>query len=96
MDLMLQKLDLSSKEPELQCDDHLLKFLSKLLSKSRVWAEARWNMSSQIQDGDPKPCQNEGHSSHMPDLDQMVWMQSMDLGNDQWFEDVLGMPRTFY
>ncbi|CAI7653043.1 unnamed protein product [Penicillium glandicola] len=96
MDCMLQKLDLSSKEPELQCNDHLLKFLSKLLSKCQVWAEARWNMSSQIQNGDLRPCQNDSHSNHIPDLDQMVWMQSMDLGNDQWFEEILGMPATFY
>jgi hypothetical protein len=97
MDCLLQKLDLSSKEPELQCNDHLLKFLSKLLSRCRVWAEARWNMASQIQE----PCRNPNTDTisqphHIPDLDQMVWMQSMDLGDDQWFEDVLGMPATFY
>jgi hypothetical protein len=96
MDSMLNKLDISSKEPELQCSDHLLKFLSKLLSRCRVWAEYRWNLSSQMQNGDTTPCQSEGHSKHIPDLDQMVWMQSMDLGNDQWFENVLGMPTNFY
>ncbi|OQE46765.1 hypothetical protein PENCOP_c001G03208 [Penicillium coprophilum] len=96
MESMHRKLDLSSKEPELQCNDHLLKFLSKLLSRCQVWAEARWDMSSQIENGDTRPCQNDSHNRRIPDLDQMVWMQSMDLGNDQWFEDVLGMSTTSY
>ena len=109
MDRMLQKLELSSKEPELQCNDHLLKYLSKLLTRCRVWGEVRWNMASQVQDAETRlgrdassdaHCpslgysQSQGHS--IPDLDQMVWMQSMDLGNEQWFEDVLGMPETLY
>nr|Q0CF67.2 RecName: Full=Transcription factor ATEG_07667; AltName: Full=Azasperpyranone A biosynthesis cluster B protein ATEG_07667 [Aspergillus terreus NIH2624] len=101
MDCMLQKLDLSSKEPELQCNDHLLKFLSKLLSRCRVWAEARWNIASQMQDGDTRQCRSanpdtNSHNYYIPDLDQMVFMQSMDLGDDQWFENVLGMPTMFY
>ncbi|KAJ5515028.1 C6 transcription factor [Penicillium fimorum] len=96
MESMRQKLDLSSKEPELHCHDHLLKFLSKLLSKCQVWAEARWNIGSETGNGDTRPCQSDPHNSPIPDLDQMVWMQSMDLGNDQWFEDVLGMPATFF
>ncbi|CAG7938510.1 unnamed protein product [Penicillium nalgiovense] len=99
MDCMLQKLDQSSKE--LQCDDHLLKLLSKLLTKCRRWAEARLKMASQLQDMGSTPCQSSNpdttsHDHHIPYLDQMVWMQSMDLGNDQWFEDVLGIPTTFY
>ncbi|KAJ5654301.1 hypothetical protein N7490_001304 [Penicillium lividum] len=95
MDLMLKKLDLSSKEPELQCNDHLLKFLSKLLSRCRVWADYHWNLSSQMQNGDTEPSQSEDYTGHIPDLDQMGWMHSMDLGNDQWFDNVLG-PATFY
>ncbi|OAX80955.1 hypothetical protein ACJ72_04703 [Emergomyces africanus] len=107
MDLLLQKLDLSSKEPELRCNDHLLKYLSKLLTNCRRWAEVRWNMapaSSQTQTVEARPDQNANpdtvtshshHSHNIPDLDQMVWMQSMDLGDDQWFEDVLGIPPAF-
>ncbi|EGC47877.1 C6 transcription factor [Histoplasma capsulatum var. duboisii H88] len=103
MDHLLQKLALSSKEPELQCDDHLLKYLSKLLARCRVWGETRWNMASQVQDVESRQADRAttpdttSHShSHIPDLDQMAWMQSMDLGDDQWFEDVLGIPTTFY
>ena len=95
IDCILQKLDLSSKEPELQCNDHLLKYLSKLLTRCRVWAEARWNMASHIQNEEANP-DRKCHNHQIPNLDQMVWMQSMDLGDDQWFEDVLGMPATFY
>ncbi|KAJ6140345.1 hypothetical protein N7471_006831 [Penicillium samsonianum] len=101
MDCMLQKLDLGSKEPELQCNDHLLKLLSKLLNKCRLWAEARLTMASQLQDMETRPCRSANsdttsHNHHIPDLDQIIWMQSMDLGDDQWFEDVLGIPTTFY
>ncbi|PLB55474.1 C6 transcription factor [Aspergillus steynii IBT 23096] len=109
MDRMLQKLDLSSKEPELQCNDHLLKYLFKLLTRCRVWGEVRWNMPSQAHDVEARSgrsassdaiCPSQGYSQSqghsIPDFDQMVWMQSMDLGNEQWFEDVLGMPETIY
>lgn len=101
MDCMLQKLDLGSKEPKLQCNDHLLKLLSKLLNKCRLWAEARLTMASQLQDMETRPCRSANsdttsHNHHIPDLDQIIWMQSMDLGDDQWFEDVLGIPTTFY
>ncbi|RDW76677.1 fungal specific transcription factor domain-containing protein [Aspergillus mulundensis] len=126
MDCMLQRLDLATKEPELQgCGDHLLLFLSKLLSRSRVWGEARWNLEGQGQQMDDvqTSCQSasvppttivgsesdaagqgqaqiqtqaQTYSYYVPDLDQMVFMQSMDLGDDRWFENVLGMPPTFY
>ncbi|PGH09547.1 hypothetical protein GX51_00653 [Blastomyces parvus] len=103
MDCLLQKLELGSKEPELQCDDHLLKYISKLLARSRVWGEARWNMASLVQDVETAPDPGRGVNSdatlrdhYIPNLDQMAWMQSMDLGNDQWFEDVLGIPPAFY
>ncbi|KAL4900319.1 hypothetical protein BDW74DRAFT_170898 [Aspergillus multicolor] len=123
MDCMLQRLDLASKEPELQgCGDHLLLFLSKLLSRSRMWGEARWNLEGQGQSqmddvqsschSAPVPSttitgsesdaasqgqpQTQTYNYYVPDLDQMVVMQSMDLGDNQWFENVLGMPPTFY
>ncbi|OJD18043.1 hypothetical protein AJ78_01935 [Emergomyces pasteurianus Ep9510] len=107
IDLLLQKLDLGSKEPELQCNDHLLKYLSKLLTKCQRWAEVRWNMAPQGQSVETRRNRNANtdttsdsqqhhHHHYIPDLDQMVWMQSMDLGDDQWFEDVLGIPPSFY
>jgi len=89
MDSVLQRLELGCREPELQCDDHFLKYLSKLISRCRGWAEARLNVAPQTSDA-------HGQLHHIPDLDQMGWLQSMDLGDDQWFEDVLGMPKTFY
>lgn len=101
IDSMLQRIELGSKEPELQCNDHLLKYLSKLLSRCRMWGETRWHITSQVQDVETRASRsvNSGtisHNYHVPDLDQMIWMQSMDLGNEQWFEDVLGMPATVY
>ncbi|PYH96454.1 putative C6 transcription factor [Aspergillus ellipticus CBS 707.79] len=97
MDCMLERLDLcSSKEPELQCNDHLLHYLSKLLARCRAWAEARWNMTASSPLQDNRPCSDTApHNYHIPDLDQIVWMQSMDLGDDKWFDDVLSIPSTF-
>lgn len=100
MDCMLQKLEMSSKEPSLHCNDNLFKLLSKLLNKCRVWAEAWWNMTSHIQDMEtgPRRSADPDATSHnyIPDLDQIAWMQSMDLGSDQWLEDVLGVPTALY
>lgn len=122
LDCMLQRLDLASKEPELQgSDDHLLLFLSKLLQRSRLWGEARWSLDQGSGQGQRQmediqsSCQSsiaappvdvesdaashyltQAQAQYIPDLDQMSFMQSMNLGDDQWFENVLGMPPTFY
>ena len=95
IDCMIQRLDLGSKEPGLQCDDNLFKLFSNLLSKCRMWAGARSDMASRIQHVDARSCQSAdpgaaSHNSYIPDLDRMVWMQSMDLESDQWFEDAMG------
>lgn len=102
VDCMLQKLDLSSREPQLRCDDHLMKYLSKLLSRSRMWTEVRWNEARQVQDLGVNSVPSyqvdvaeQGlHDSSVPDFDQMAWIQKMDLGDERWFEDILGMPAT--
>lgn len=97
MDCILQKLNLSSREPELQCDDHFLVYLCKLLTRCRLWAEAGWIMTSQTYDLGASRSMNHdtSYEHHIPNMDQMMWMQSIDLGDDQWFEDVLGLPTTF-
>lgn len=100
IDLIIQKLDQVCIESNLQCDDSLFNLLSKLLSKCRVWAGARLNSDSQIQDVEAELNQHRGscetsHNSTIPDLDHMMWMQSMDLENDQWFE-TLNLPTPFF
>ncbi|KOC13670.1 C6 transcription factor [Aspergillus flavus AF70] len=50
IDSMLQKLDQGSQQPELHCNDHLLHYLSKLLLRCRLWAEARWDMTCPMQE----------------------------------------------
>lgn len=95
IDSMLQKLDQGSQQPELQCNDHLLHYLSKLLLRCRLWAEARWDMTCPMQEmnvfRESTPDATR-HNSHIPDLDQIPWMQSMDLGDDRWFDEVLRIP----
>ncbi|KAI0465969.1 hypothetical protein F4859DRAFT_499364 [Xylaria cf. heliscus] len=100
MDRMVERLEVASKETGLQCDDSLFQLLSKLLNRCRAWADTWWGLSSQIPGTGDKSCQGEdtgpaGHSNYIPDLDQMVWMQSMDLENDQWLESVLGVSTPF-
>ncbi|OBT44962.1 hypothetical protein VE00_04100 [Pseudogymnoascus sp. WSF 3629] len=101
IDLMIQKLDRVCIESSLECDDSLFSLLSKLLSKCRVWADARVSRACQIPGGEAGLNQGAdtgetSHSSSIPDLDQMMWMQSMDLENDQWFEDALNLPAPFF
>lgn len=96
LDSMLQKLELSAKDPRLQCDDHLINFLAKLLTKCRLWAEGQW-MTPRVPEVDPSSCQGVNatplsHSEQLPDLNRIFWMQSMNLGDEQWFQDVLGLP----
>lgn len=100
IDLIIQKLDRVCIESSLQCDDSLFDLLSKLLGKCRVWAGTRLNMASQLQNAEAGPCHGANpsetsHDSGIPDLDQMMWMQSMDLENDQWIEDALNLAMPF-
>ncbi|KAI8952711.1 putative C6 transcription factor [Xylaria longipes] len=99
LDRMVQKLDVASGESGLQCDDSLFQLLSRLLNKCRAWADA-WGFAPQIPDTGDRSFQNPdtgsvGHSNHIPDLDQMAWMQSMDLESDQWLESVLSTSTVF-
>lgn len=99
IDVMIQKLDRVGIESNLQCDDSLYNLLSKLLSKCRVWAGARLNKACQIQGVDLNhgaDSSETSHNSNIPDLDQMMWMQSMDLENEQWFEEALNLPAAFF
>lgn len=104
LDWIPKKLDLASKEVGIQTDDDILKLFSKLLSRSREWAEARFNMSSSssslyqthecpysasIADVSDGPIEM---NNAMLDMDQMDWFQAMDLESDKWFEEVLGWP----
>lgn len=43
---------MTSKEAGLQSDDDLFKLLSKLLTRSREWVAARWNISSERHEND--------------------------------------------
>ena len=106
LDWMTKKLDLISREAGLQSNDDLFKLLSKLLSGSRVWAQANWDMPlpSQMQDQEaaaasPPSADHWATGTHndMPDLDHMAWMQSMDLESDEWFQEVTaGLLRLLF
>jgi hypothetical protein len=100
MDRLVEKLDLASKEPSLQCEDNnnLFMLLSRLFSKCRVWAEAWWNVPPPIPDaGLSGSWQSDvtGATWQIPDLDQMVWLQSMDLESDSWLDSILGGHTAF-
>ncbi|KAJ8125258.1 hypothetical protein O1611_g8381 [Lasiodiplodia mahajangana] len=100
MDRMTQQLDIAAKEPGLECDDSLIQLLSRLLSRCRAWASAFWSFTPPILDTDAAPFQSTetssvGHREFIPDLDQLAWMQSMDLDNEGWLESVLGGSTIF-
>ncbi|OJJ45055.1 hypothetical protein ASPZODRAFT_153355 [Penicilliopsis zonata CBS 506.65] len=88
MDCMVQKLDLTAREePGLHCTDSLFNLLSKLLTRFRLWADAHWNLQEHTAQGDVQG-QSTSASSYIPDVDQLVWIQSMDLESDTWFQDI--------
>ncbi|KAI1734529.1 hypothetical protein F4680DRAFT_437822 [Xylaria scruposa] len=101
MDRIVQKLQVACKESGIQCDDSLFQLLSRLLNKCREWADAWWSFTPQMPDTGDQSCQNNtdislaGHNNHIPGLDQMVWVQSMDLDNEQWLESVLSTSTAF-
>ncbi|KAI0109053.1 putative C6 transcription factor [Nemania sp. FL0031] len=100
MDRMTQQLDMAAAEPGLQCDDSLLQLMSRLLSKCRAWANAFWSFTPPVSDIEVAPFESAetgsmGHREFIPDLDQLAWMQSMDLDNEEWLESVLGGSTIF-
>jgi hypothetical protein len=107
-----EKLDMTSKEAGLQSDDDLFKLLSKLLTRSREWVAARWNISHERHENDDVQVVVDHHVPRgstefetsagsanvdgIPDLDGIPWIQTMDLESDKWFEDVLGWSPIAY
>jgi hypothetical protein len=102
---------MTSREAGLQSDDDLFKLLSKLLTRSREWVAARWNISSECHENDDvqvvldhsrgsatkfDASASSGNVESIPDLDGIPWIQSMDLESDKWFEDVLGWSPIAY
>lgn len=67
-----------------------------------MWTEARWNaarQTSEMEIGSASSSRVDAAGqgldpSPVPDFDQMAWIQTMDLGDERWFEDILGMPAT--
>jgi hypothetical protein len=88
MDMMVQKLELGGQDPALVSDDNLFKMLGKLLVKCRAWADAWMKLPSESLD----PCAATHETRSIPDLDQIFWLQAMDLDNDQWLDAVLRTP----
>ncbi|SPQ26787.1 eebba2af-4534-4773-b12c-169dcb6c2276 [Thermothielavioides terrestris] len=85
--------------------DDLFRLLARLFGRARVWAEARWDLSTALPQGQASLAgQQAGHGAdhcaagtgqgvvdgRVPDVEDMSWMDSMDLENDKWLEDVLG------
>lgn len=101
LEWMSKKLNLVSQEAGLQSNDDLFKLLSKLLNASREWLEAKFKapyhqrpVNETVLDLQNVP--SAGLETDIPDLDDMPWLQSMDLENDKWFENVLGWsPSAF-
>ena len=103
---------MTSKEAGLQSDDDLFKLLSKLLTRSREWVAARWNISHERHENDDVQVVVDHHVPRgstefeasagsanvdgIPDLDGIPWIQAMDLESDKWFEDVLGWSPIAY
>jgi len=85
-------------------DDSLFTLLARLLSRCRDWAAAWWTLDAQqapMANAEPCswPAEDTGAMAHsgnyIPDLDQMVWLQSMDLESDQWLAGILGRSTNF-
>ncbi|AEO64372.1 uncharacterized protein THITE_2061081 [Thermothielavioides terrestris NRRL 8126] len=107
LDWMVAKLEAVSAEaaggPGLVSSDDLFRLLARLFGRARVWAEARWDLSTALPQGQAGlGGQQAGHGAdhcvvgtgqvdgRVPDVEDMSWMDSMDLENDKWLEDVLG------
>ncbi|KAH8901250.1 hypothetical protein GQ53DRAFT_707560 [Thozetella sp. PMI_491] len=92
LDWVSAKFERLSGETGLDIDDDLFKLLSKLLTRSRAWMESKMLLVAQKRDavtGDwiAEPDITGGRYPSI--LDEMVWMESMNLESDQWFETML-------
>lgn len=95
IDRVLEKLSLTMQQPISGLRDSFFSLLQNLLAKCREWAmtsmshraaEAESSSSSGTLSARATPL----HCTQtMPELGQMTSFQSMDLANDEWFEELI-------
>ncbi|KAH8646825.1 putative C6 transcription factor [Xylariales sp. PMI_506] len=95
LDSLGQNLDLGSKESGLDGDDNIFVLLHKLMFRCRQWAETWWNLPLSTRSSAAEPTLEDydggvgRQSSNIPNLDQMVMIQSMNLDSEEWLENML-------
>lgn len=91
IDWMVEKLNMAAMEPRLGCGDNLLLLLSKLLARCKIWALNWMDLDNTAGGSGHSAEQNttSSHSNGLLDLDQLGWIQTMDLDDPEWFNNQL-------
>jgi hypothetical protein len=87
MDWMAKKLDQVSRGLPYPSGDDIFRLLVELLNRCKLWAEVMLARVNVARPSDSDRCSS--GINDIPDVDQITWMQSMDLENDKWLEEVL-------
>ena len=99
LDCILLRLEMGRQDPALVGDDNLFTLLSRLLGKVKSWANG-W-MSSEMMRSEAAQVRGVDTGlmspprSSIPDLDGIQILHTMDLGNDEWFENMFGDSEPF-
>jgi len=87
---MAEKLELASKELGEQSNDDLFKQIPMMMRMFRAWAGTKIAPDEAEEPVWPYNGMADSAGANMMDPNQMIMMQSFDLGNDLWLEEIFG------
>lgn len=97
IDKTLAAIEQTMNHPDLSRGDNFFSLLKSLLMKCRDWAVSSLDYSSNVAapgdlNGPQEASRVPRHCSRtMPEVGHITALQTMDLENDQWFEDLVGV-----
>ncbi|MCJ1387068.1 hypothetical protein MMC17_010197 [Xylographa soralifera] len=99
LDWIGKKVELASVEAGESSENDLFRQFSTIMRMSRAWIIAKRKAEPIVAERQMTSPTSDGVADvdfNMADPNQMAWIQSIDLGNDKWFEELFGWSSTTY
>ena len=93
MNWIAEKVDLASVEAGELSDNDFFRQFSRTLRMSQAWLRAQWKAAPTAAEEQGSSTANDtviGVDDNIEDPTQMGWVQSVEFGNDRWFEELFG------